>query len=77
MALGPLRILVSNAKWLKACETTHRFADYYVDKALQYRQEFIAGMTKSSQGDFRQRHLLLYRMAEQTDDKIDLRNQTL
>ena len=39
IALGPLRSLFRDSKWQRACKTTHRFTDYYVNKALQWRQQ--------------------------------------
>ena len=36
IALGPPTSLFRNSKWHRACKKTHRFADSYVDKALQW-----------------------------------------
>ena len=77
IALGPFKILLSKSKWLEACETTHRFADFYADKALQHRQDFLAGENKAVEGGCIQPQILLYNMAEQTGDRNDLRNQIL
>ena len=79
IALGPLRFLFRNSKWPRACETTHRFADYYVEKALQWRQERKhLKKTQSTGGEIhQQQHILLYAMAEQTNNRTELRNQIL
>ena len=81
IALGPLKFLFRDSKWPRACETTHRFAEYYVDKALQWRQERMhLEKIKSTGGelkDHRQQHILLHGMAEQTEDRTELRNQIL
>ncbi len=81
IALGPLRFLFRDSKWPTACEETHRFADYYVDKALQWRQERTQLLNIHATGrelkDHRQQHILLHGMAEQTEDRTELRNQIL
>lgn len=81
IALGPLKFLFRDSKWPRSCEITHRFADYYVDKALQWRQEGTHLEKMQSTGgelkDHRQQHILLHGMAEQTEDRTELRNQIL
>ena len=81
IALGPLKFLFRDSKWPRSCEITHRFADYYVDKALQWRQERMHLEKMQSTGgelkDHRQQHILLHGMAEQTEDRTELRNQIL
>ncbi len=81
IALGPLKVLHRDSKWYESCTTTHRFADYYVDKALKWRHERMHSEAIQSSSeiprDDRQQHVLLYAMAEQTDDRIELRNQIL
>ncbi|KAF4634825.1 hypothetical protein G7Y89_g3274 [Cudoniella acicularis] len=74
IALGPLNFLLSKKKWLRACATSHRFADHYVQKALKYREQFLAGKTDWGNS---KASILLYNMAEQTGDPIYLRNQIL
>ena len=39
IALGPFNFLFRDPKWPRACRAMHHFADYYVDKALQWGQE--------------------------------------
>ena len=38
IALGVLKSFYRDAKWHESCKTTHGFADKYVNKALEYRQ---------------------------------------
>lgn len=80
-SFGPLKFLFRDSKWPKACKITHDLADYYVDKALRWRQECInQGKPHSTDEDVkdrRQQHILLYDLAEQTGDRIELRNQIL
>ena len=80
IALGPLKFLflAAKTKWIKACKTTHRFADKYVDKALDVRQQILVEK-ESTLGTpvHRVPRNLLSTMAEQTDDKVELRNQVL
>lgn len=78
IALGPFKLLFRDTKWRESCKVTHKFADRYVEKALDYRKKFISKSTQSAldqKSD--RRHILLYAMAEQTDDRTDLRNQIL
>jgi cytochrome P450 len=72
IALGPLKVLLPKAGWLKACAITHKFADVYVDRALEYREKLE--MTRGEKATTKQR-TLLYNMAQQTGDKLVLRNQ--
>lgn len=76
MGLGPLGILLPEGKWLEACAKCHRFADYYVDRALEYR-EALRKNGDTDQDDSSRQGVLLYNMAEQTGDRICLRNQIL
>lgn len=74
IALGPLNFLMPKGAWLKACKKVHKFADVYVDKAIEYRRK------KRSLEDSRDRthrRTLLFNMAEMTDDRTILRNQTV
>ncbi|KAH8674492.1 cytochrome P450 [Tricladium varicosporioides] len=76
MVLGPLGVLLPKGKWLEACAKCHRFADYYVDKALEYR-EALRSNGDTDQDDASRQRVLLYNMAELTGDRIYLRNQIL
>lgn len=72
IALGPLKLLLPKGNWLKACAKTHRFADVYVNRALEYRAKYVE--TRNGEMPVKQR-TLLYNMAHQTDNKTILRNQ--
>ena len=81
IALGPLKFLflAAKTKWNKACNKTHMFADKYVHKALEVRQQLLAEEkepTLGSPGNPVPRNLLST-MAEHTDDKFELRNHVL
>lgn len=73
--LGPLRFLFRDSKW------PHDLADYYVDKALLWRQDCMSQERSQSTDedvkDLRQQHILLHGMAEQTGDRTEPRNQIL
>jgi cytochrome P450 len=77
IVLGPLRFLVPNKKWNEAIVTSHRFADHYIDKALQYREKFLAGEIDTSFIGDKQSGTVLYNIAEKTGDRIFLRSQVL
>jgi cytochrome P450 len=50
----------------------------YVDKALEYRKDLLSTKSDSlGSGHHQQRHILLHAIAEQTDDKMELRNQII
>ncbi|KAI1323132.1 cytochrome P450 [Xylariaceae sp. FL0255] len=74
IALGPLSFLMPKGPWLKACDKVHRFADVYVDRAVEYRKK--AGSVEDNQAKANQR-TLLFNMAQKTDDRTILRNQTV
>ena len=79
IALGPLKFVYKNSKWLQSCNTTHRFAETYVDKALEYRQSLPTKLNgTASQNEIHAKSpVLLHAMAEVTDDKTVLRNEIL
>lgn len=78
IALGPFKFLFRDRKWLESCKTIHRFVDTYVDMALRSRQELPVGdKLGSGNHDNPQRHILLHAMAEQTNKKTELRNESL
>ncbi len=79
IALGPFKFLHRDPKWLEACKLTHKFAENYVDKALSYRQASSSEKEEFSLKDRndRKRHILLFSLAEQTGDRMELRNQIL
>jgi cytochrome P450 len=74
IALGPLSFLVPKGSWLKACRKTHEFADFYVNRALEFRDK----RNHIEDGKARvNKRTLLYNMAQQTGDKTILRNQMI
>lgn len=74
MGLGPLMFLHRDAKWHESNRTVHRFIDKYVDEALARKK---LGGKERLDGSGRQRPVLLDAMAEQSDDKMQLRNEAL
>ena len=79
IALGRFKFLWRSSKWLKSCRITHRFAESYVDKAVEYRKNLASGEGSTGSGKDRDRKhkTLLYAMAEQTEDRMVLRNEIL
>ena len=78
IALGPFKILYRNSKWREACKTTHAFADRYVQKALEYRQNVMSGASQDDTSHFTSRNKpLLYHLALQTSSPLTLRNEIL
>ena len=75
IGLGPFKYLLPDRKWRDACAITHRFAEYYVDQGLEYREKLLA--KKLDPSDSRKANILLYNMVEETGDRIFLRNQIL
>lgn len=74
IALGPLNFLMPKGSWLKACDKVHKFADTYVDRALEYRGK-VDSVEHSH--DEAKRRTLLFNMAQATDNRILLRNQAV
>lgn len=74
IALGPLNFLMPKGAWLKACDKVHKFANVYVDRAIKYRKNISS--LEDSQDKMNQR-TLLFNMAQKTDDRTILRNQTV
>jgi cytochrome P450 len=77
IAFGPLAFLLPRKKWYEAIAISHRYADYYVDKALEHRKQFLLGKRALDVADSSQGRILLYNIAEKTGDRIYLRNQIL
>ncbi|KAI1092132.1 cytochrome P450 [Rostrohypoxylon terebratum] len=72
IALGPLSFLVPKGSWLKACDKVHKFADIYVDRAIEYRNKINSGEDTE---DETKRRTLLFTMAQATADRTVLRSQ--
>ncbi|KAL9124979.1 MAG: hypothetical protein Q9217_005758 [Psora testacea] len=77
IALGPFKVLFPTSQWRKSCETTHKFAEKYVAKALEYRASLMSEPSKERDAVNAKRMNLLQGMAEQTDDPFTLRNEIL
>ncbi|KAI1479989.1 cytochrome P450 [Daldinia eschscholtzii] len=72
IALGPLSFLMPKGSWLEACDKVHKFADIYVDRAIEYRSKI--GSVEDNQ-DKTKRRTLLFNMVQATADRAVLRNQ--
>ena len=80
IALGRFKFLWPTGQWLESCQTTHKFVDQYVDKALQYRRRLLTetkGGSSAKEGNLSVGQNLIYAMAEQTADRATLRNESL
>ncbi|KAF7864309.1 uncharacterized protein EAF02_010277 [Botrytis sinoallii] len=75
IVLGPLRFLYRDPKWSEACQKVREFADYYVERALEYRHQYLVG--DNSKIPNLPNRTLLQSMAEQTGDREDLRWQIM
>ncbi|KAJ8064629.1 hypothetical protein OCU04_006955 [Sclerotinia nivalis] len=75
VVLGPLRFLYRDPKWYEACQKVRQFADYYVERAIEYRQQYLEG--KDSKISDSSNRTLLQSIAEQTGDREDLRWQVM
>ena len=80
IAFGRFKFLLPKRRLLERCEVVHRFVDRYVDKALKYRESFLArekeGLCEKD-GNLITGRNLLYTMAEQTGDRIRLRSEAI
>lgn len=63
-ALGPLKVLLPDKSWLRACRRTHEFSDVYVERALEYRQRLSKSTADEAKKN--EQRTLLYHMAQQT-----------
>ncbi len=79
IALGPFKFLHHDQKWHESCKLTHKFAEKYVDKALEYRRQSSGNGIEPTvkDHDHRPQQILLYSLADQTGDRTELRNQIL
>lgn len=74
--LWRLRFLHRDPKWYEAIRIVHEQVDRYIDKAL-LRQQHEKPVPSASTEESQDRYILLNEMAEQTQDKEDLRSQIL
>lgn len=81
LQLGKLAFLYRDKKYEESVKVAHHFADYYVDKAIEYRQNYLGAKGRKGTAfddDMPgQRVVLLHDMAMATDNRKDLRNQIL
>lgn len=72
--LGPLRFMLPKSAGTLHWQVVHEFIDFYVDRALQT----IKSEAKDSSHNVQARHRsLLDVLAEQTPDRIEIRNQII
>lgn len=86
LQLGRLAFLYRDKKYYESIKVAHAFADYYVDKALEYRRQKLASHKTATLGDHdnddddtpgKRVVVLLQDMALETDNRDDLRNQIM
>lgn len=92
IVLGQLRVLFPQREWKSSCRITHRYLDYYINKAAllhKRRQDecspkvegkhLKASSSTADQdtGAKQRSRSLLQGLMEQTDDKIEIRNQII
>ena len=68
IVLGRFRVLIPKKKLEKACASPHSFLNFYIDKAVTQKGTASADDTASS---------MIKGLVEQTEDRIEIRNQTL
>ena len=79
IALGPFKFLYRDPKWRESCRSVHQAVERYAIRAIESRQEGkISSVTSTSESQSnRRQHVLLYALAQQTDDKTQLRNEII
>lgn len=80
--LGKFAFLYRDKKYYESIKVAHAVADYYVDKAIEYRRTHLAmkddKVASLWEDDIPGRNIvLLHEMAMETDNRKDLRNQIL
>ncbi|KAL9121277.1 MAG: hypothetical protein Q9187_002162 [Circinaria calcarea] len=75
--LGRLSFLAPKAKWLESCQRAHQFLDFYIDKALEQKEISRTGNGPREAGASPKIRSMLQGLAEQTDDRIEIRSQIL
>ena len=76
MALGPLKFLHRDSKWHESNKIVHEFINKYVDIALELLNLPKGDRDRSKDGK-RPRPVLLNTMAEQSKDRVQLRNEAI
>ncbi|TVY93248.1 Cytochrome P450 monooxygenase [Lachnellula willkommii] len=82
LQLGKLAFLYYDKKYYESIKVAHAFADYYVDKAIEYRKSHLGEKDAEADSlpgdDAPERNIvLLHEMAMETDNPKDLRNQIM
>ena len=75
--VGPFRFLIPKSMKATAWQQTHQYIDSFIDRTLQDRKqqdEKSQSLEKSSNS---RNHSLLKGLAEQTDDRVEIRNQII
>lgn len=79
IALGPFRCLMSKSTSVMQWQIVHEFIDFYVDRALQHVKSQVSTKREQSFDQTTNHHhrSLLDGVAEQTDDRVHIRNQII
>ena len=77
--LGPLRFMTPKSASVMQWEIVHKFVDYYIDRALEDKKEKVSPPLNqnSKQTSSHPHRSLLDGLAEQTSDRIEIRNQII
>lgn len=79
--LGRLDFLHRDEKYQESIKIAHAFADYYVDKALKYRNIHLTSASTQSEDlakkEGTHKYVLLNEMALETDKQVLLRSQVM
>ena len=74
MALGRLNFVLPRKQWQEACNVVHRYIDYHIERVLskdKLEQDSSQGEPKLGKKS------LVFELAKQTGDTIEIRNQIL
>ncbi|KAF7934179.1 uncharacterized protein EAE97_008539 [Botrytis byssoidea] len=77
LQLGKLAFLYRDKKYYDSIKLAHAFADFYVDKAIEYRADRLSKIKLSEKDGSGHKYVLLLDMAMQTDNRNELRSQIL
>ncbi|TGO57552.1 hypothetical protein BCON_0064g00200 [Botryotinia convoluta] len=75
--LGKLAFLYRDKKYYDSIKVAHAFADFYVDKAIEYRTERLSKEQSAEKDRSGHKYVLLHDMAMQTGNRNELRSQIL
>lgn len=77
LQLGKLAFMYRDKKYRQSIKIAHSFIEFYVDKAIEYRQSRLAAKDSKLKGLLGENIVLLHEMAMETDNREDLRNQIM